>query len=136
MEQLHRFGSANQAAPEAAGRVETMIADLNRAVKFLDFDIATEEEREQVYDRANADYPMLARTIAARRENLKVTISILEARLASLNAAASFAEVAKAPDLVLRRPRRNASPRRFKAWLRLSRSLANANALESSTPAL
>jgi hypothetical protein len=113
-----------------------MIADLNRAVKFLDFDIAAEEARLQIYDQANADYPMLARTIAARRENLKVTISVLEARLASLNAAAAVAEVARTPNPMLRRPRRNASPRRFEAWLRLSRSLESANAPDPGTPVL
>ena len=129
MEQLHCFRSASRTAVQDARRVKTMIGDLTRAVKFLDFDIAAEEVRVQIYDQTNADYPMLARTIAARRENLKLTISVLEARLASLNAAATVAEVV--PDLTLRRPRRNASPRRFEAWLRLSRSLANASGSSS-----
>lgn len=123
MEQLHRFGSASQTAVRDAGRVKTMIDDFTRAMRFLDFDIAAEEERAQIYDRTNADYPMLARTIAARRDNLKLTISVLEARLTSLNAATFVAE--RNPDPVLRRPRRNASPRRFEAWLRLSKSLAD-----------
>jgi hypothetical protein len=102
-----------------------MIADINRVVKILDVDIAAEEERSQIFDQTNADYPMLARTIVARRENLKATIAVLETKLASLSTLATVAEGPRVQNLMLRRPRRNASPRRFEAWLRLRASQQN-----------
>jgi hypothetical protein len=121
MEHLGRLTSPSHTVNEKAGRLETMIADLSRVVKILDVDIATEEEQSQIYDQTNAEYPMLARTIVARRENLKATISVLEAKLASMNTSA-IAESPRPANLVLRRPRRNASRRRFEAWLRLRAS--------------
>ena len=54
--------------------------------RLLDCDIATEEERTRVSNRFDADYPILARTLAARRYNLKGTIASLERRLANLPA--------------------------------------------------
>jgi len=61
-----------------------MISDLERLVRILDCDIATEEERARVFDRSDATYPALARTPAARRDNLRDTITALEHRLSNL----------------------------------------------------
>jgi hypothetical protein len=58
--------------------------DLNRTICILDRDIATEEERARVFDRSDAMYPILARTLAARRDNLKVTVNALDQRLAKI----------------------------------------------------
>jgi hypothetical protein len=58
-----------------------LIADLDRVVRILNCDIATEEERAGVADRSEAAYPMLARTLARRRDNLKETVAALERRL-------------------------------------------------------
>jgi hypothetical protein len=58
-----------------------LIADLDRIVHILDCDIATEEDPARVSDHSDAAYPMLARTLAARRKHLKVTIAALERRL-------------------------------------------------------
>jgi hypothetical protein len=63
-----------------------MIGDLDRIIKVLDTDIATEEERARVFDRSDAMYPILARTLMARRENLKLTVAALEQRLAAISA--------------------------------------------------
>jgi hypothetical protein len=60
-----------------------LISDLDRQVRILDHDIAAEEERARVFDPFNAAYPILARTLAARRDNLKETIAALEKWLAS-----------------------------------------------------
>jgi hypothetical protein len=122
MKHACHFGNANQTAAQEAGRLKTMISDLNRAVKIFDADRTAEEERSQIFDPKNAEYPMLARTIVSRRDNIIATIAVLETRLASVEAIATT-EVAKIPDLALRRPRRNASPRRFEAWLRLRKSM-------------
>jgi hypothetical protein len=58
--------------------------DLNRTICILDRDIATEEERARVFERSDAMYPILARTLAARRDNLKATVAALDQRLAKI----------------------------------------------------
>jgi hypothetical protein len=55
----------------------------------LDCDVQTEEERSRIFDRSDAHYPILARTLAGRRANLNATIIALEARLSSIDAASS-----------------------------------------------
>jgi septation ring formation regulator EzrA len=122
MKHPYHFGNASHTAAQEAELLKTMIADLNRAVQIFEFDRAAEEERSQISDPKNAEYPMLARTIVARRDNIVATIDVLETRLASVESTATT-EVAKTHNLALRRPRRNASPRRFEAWLRLRKSL-------------
>jgi hypothetical protein len=79
---LH-FGSATPA--REALQTKALIADINRIVQILDSDIAAEEKQARVFDRSQAEYPMLARTMAARRDNLLNTISALEQRLAKLD---------------------------------------------------
>jgi hypothetical protein len=66
----------------------------------LNSDIAAEEERAQVFDRSQPEYPILARMLAARRHNLTGTIAALERRLAAIYRArdevsASRADVAR-----------------------------------------
>jgi hypothetical protein len=50
-------------------------------VRLLDCSINTEEERVRISDRSDARYPILARMMATRRDNLKDTIAALERRL-------------------------------------------------------
>jgi hypothetical protein len=64
-----------------------MIIDLDRMVQLLECDIATEEELARVFDRSDVAYPLLARTLAARRDNLRDTIAAFEQRLATIKAA-------------------------------------------------
>jgi hypothetical protein len=64
-----------------------MLNDLDHTVHLLNIDISTEEERVRVLDRSDPAYPILARTLATRRDNLKVTIAALEKRLRMINAA-------------------------------------------------
>jgi hypothetical protein len=85
MKRPPRF-DANERAMKQWGQITTVIADLDRVVQNLDCDIAFEEERVQIFDRADAAYPMLARTLATRRDNLRGTIAALEQRLASIKA--------------------------------------------------
>jgi hypothetical protein len=58
-----------------------LIADIDPVVQILNSDIAAEEEQAGVYNRSELEYPMLARTLAARRDNLQGTIAALEKRL-------------------------------------------------------
>jgi hypothetical protein len=72
-------------------QIRTLIVDLDRVVQILASDIATEEERSRVFDRSDPAYSILARTLAARRDNLKITIAALEQRLEDILVALSEA---------------------------------------------
>jgi hypothetical protein len=61
-----------------------LIADIDRVVRILDSDIAAEEQQAGVFDHRQAQYPMLARTLTTRRNNLQDTIAALEKRVSDL----------------------------------------------------
>ena len=82
MKQRYLFGTRSEAALREAVQIMTTIIDLGRKVQLLEVDIAAEEERSQLSDRSDPAYPVLARMLAARRDNLKATIAALEQRLA------------------------------------------------------
>ncbi len=84
MRHQRHFEMANATALREAAVIRNMMDDLERTVRLLDCDIATEEERVRVSDRSNAAYPILARTLAARRNNLGGTIRALEQRLMTI----------------------------------------------------
>ena len=84
MKQQRHFGSATPARD--ALQTKELIADINRVVQILDSDIAAEEEQVSIFDRSRVDYPILARTLVARRDNLLGTIAALEQRLVNLPA--------------------------------------------------
>jgi hypothetical protein len=81
MKHPYHFGSSNYAALKEAAKVRALMGDLDRTVRLLERDIAIEEERARVSDPFNTAYPILARTMAVRRDNLKETIRALERRL-------------------------------------------------------
>lgn len=64
-----------------ANQATTLIADLSRIVDILNVDIASCEQEAEVSDLACPEYPVLARTLRARRDNLLETISVLRQRL-------------------------------------------------------
>jgi hypothetical protein len=84
-----RHFEIDRAAVHEATAIGTMIADMLRVVEVLDSGVSAEEERTRFRDRADARYPILARQLAARRDNLKVTIAALEARLSSSDGSGS-----------------------------------------------
>jgi hypothetical protein len=71
-------------AAREALQIGELIADLDRIVHMLNSDIAAEEEWAQVFERCQPEYPILARMLAARRDNLMSTIAALERRLAAI----------------------------------------------------
>jgi flagellar FliJ protein len=83
MKHQYHFGSPNYAVLKEVARVSALISDLDRIVRILETDIATEEERAGVSDPFNANYPILARILTARWHNLRETIVALERRLSS-----------------------------------------------------
>ena len=84
MKHLHHFGSANVIALREVARIGAFIADLDRRARLLDYDIAAEEERAQVFNPFDDAYPVRARTLVAHRDNLKATVATLERLLAGL----------------------------------------------------
>jgi hypothetical protein len=65
-------------------QTRVLIADLDRIVQILNGDIAAKEEQTGIFDLFHSEYPMLARALAARRDNLTDTIAALEQRLATI----------------------------------------------------
>jgi len=60
-------------------QIATLIGSLSRSLELLTVDIEHEETRAGVRDLADPAYPVLARSLRVRRENLRVTIASLEA---------------------------------------------------------
>jgi hypothetical protein len=59
-------------------QIATLIGDLSRKVTILTADIAHEEARAGVRDLSDPAYPVLARSLRVRRENIRATIASLE----------------------------------------------------------
>jgi hypothetical protein len=76
----------SETALKHAAVIRTMIDDLERTIQILHIDICTEEERVRVFDKADPLYSVLARSLGARRDNLKTTVADLKRRLTSLTA--------------------------------------------------
>jgi hypothetical protein len=66
--------------------LKTLVSDIQRVVQILTSDIAVEEEKAGVFSLSEAEYPMLARTLVARRDNLQETVAALRKRLSDLPA--------------------------------------------------
>ena len=77
------FGITTTALREAT--IRTLMDDLDRTLQLVEYDIAAEEHRAGIFDRADAKYPCLARALATRRDNLKVTIAALAQQLATIS---------------------------------------------------
>jgi hypothetical protein len=83
MKHQYHFGSPNYPPFKEVAKVSALISDLDRVARVLESDIAAEEERSGVSDPFDAAYPILARMMTARRDNLRETIGALERRLSS-----------------------------------------------------
>jgi hypothetical protein len=60
-------------------QVRALIADLLQSIELLTAEIEQEEARLGVHDVSAPTYPVLARSLRARRENIRVTIGSLGA---------------------------------------------------------
>ena len=69
-------------------KLRALVADLHSQVHFLNKGIHDEEQRTGIFDVSNVAYPILARTLRARRDNLFATIRVLESRMAEADMAA------------------------------------------------
>jgi phage shock protein A len=88
-----RHFDTSEAAQRETVKIRMMIGDLDRSVQLLNCDIATEEERTGIFDHSDIAYPILARMLATRRDNLEETITALEQRLSKVDQAELVAEV-------------------------------------------
>ena len=59
-------------------QIVTLIESLSRSVELLTVHIEHEEERAGVRDLSDPTYPVLARSLRERRENIRTTIASLE----------------------------------------------------------
>ena len=59
-------------------QIATLIGSLSRSVELLTVDIEHEETRAGVRDLKDPAYPVQARSLRARRENIGATIALLE----------------------------------------------------------
>jgi hypothetical protein len=75
-----RFETTRESAVREVAVISKILADLVRTVELIESEIAAEEERTGVSDRSDAKYSILARTLTERRDNLKMTIAVLEQR--------------------------------------------------------
>ncbi|MBA2398773.1 MAG: hypothetical protein H0V72_08735 [Bradyrhizobium sp.] len=82
MNRQARFETAHEGAAREVAVIRKVLADLVRNVRLIETDIAAEETRAGVSDRSDVRYPILARTLTDRRDNLRMTIAALEQRYA------------------------------------------------------
>jgi hypothetical protein len=61
--------------------ISKILADLVHTVELIESDIVAEEERARISNRSDAKYPILARSLIERRDNIRMTIAALEQRL-------------------------------------------------------
>ena len=59
-------------------QIATLIGDLSRKVAILTADIVHEEARAGVRDLSDPAYPVLARSLRVRRDNIGATVAMLE----------------------------------------------------------
>jgi hypothetical protein len=64
----------------AANRLQiaTLIESLSRSVELLTVDIEHDETRAGVRDLSDPSYPVLARSLRSRKDNIRATIASLE----------------------------------------------------------
>jgi hypothetical protein len=76
----HQRHFENPSSSREAEQTKSLIADLDR-IQITNVDVAADEERANVFDTMRPEYPILARTLKARRNNLLGTIAALRQRL-------------------------------------------------------
>jgi hypothetical protein len=84
MKQQRDLNGASNLGLREAAQITALIIDLNRIDRLIDADIVREQQEAGIFDIYNAAYPIMARILKVRRNNLAKTIALLEARLASL----------------------------------------------------
>jgi hypothetical protein len=84
MKQQHNFNRACRSGLAEAAQITALIIQLQRVDRGLKGEIAREEQQAGRFDLSDAAYPVMARILEVRRDNLATTIAALEARLATV----------------------------------------------------
>lgn len=66
----------------ASLQLHALISDLHWRIQMLESDIAEEERNAGNTDPGSPTYSMLALNLRARRDNLRISVTLLEARVA------------------------------------------------------
>jgi hypothetical protein len=78
MENSYLIETLRGSSPGNRLQIATLIGNLSRSVEFLTADIEHEEAMARVRDLSDPAYPVLARTLRARRGNVEATIAMLQ----------------------------------------------------------
>jgi hypothetical protein len=73
--------SPSRFEPTASLQLHALISDLHWRIQMLDGDIAEEKREAGNADPGSPTYSMLALALRARRDNLRTSIALLEARV-------------------------------------------------------
>jgi hypothetical protein len=79
MANSYRLETLRGTAAVHGPQIATLIGGLSRSVELLTVDIDHEEARAGVRDLSDPTYPVLARSLRVRRDNIGATIASLEA---------------------------------------------------------
>ncbi|MGY8706371.1 hypothetical protein RAD16_11590 [Bradyrhizobium sp. 18BD] len=72
--------AASRFEATASLQLHALISDLQWRVQMLEGDLLEEERKAGNADPASSTYSMLAQNLRARRDNLRISIALLEAR--------------------------------------------------------
>jgi hypothetical protein len=79
MSNSYLFETLRGTAAVNGPQIATLIGSLSRSVELLTVDIDHEEARAGVRALADPAYPVLARSLRVRRDNIRATIASVEA---------------------------------------------------------
>ena len=83
MTPLYQIDTLREFVSPHQPQIATLISDLTRLVSVLTADVEHEESLAGVRNFADPAYPVLARNLRTRRENIRATIASLEAATGS-----------------------------------------------------
>ena len=81
MKHQRDFNMVSNIGLTEAARISALISDLDRTVRLIDADTAHEEKAAGRFDLSDGAYPIVARILRVRRDNLAKTIASLERRV-------------------------------------------------------
>jgi hypothetical protein len=82
MKRIRHSGTVVTRAGGPRDKLTALLENLRRSAVALEVSIEDEERRTGNHDPAHYAYPIIARALLQRRDNLKATIAVLEQRLA------------------------------------------------------
>ncbi|ANV98952.1 hypothetical protein [Bradyrhizobium icense] len=83
----HQLQTLRGTATSSRPQIATLIESLSRSVELLTLEIDHEEARAGVRDLSDPTYPLLARSLRVRKDNIRITIASLDAFVHATEAA-------------------------------------------------